>query len=80
MGKIIAIIFVIVFIWVSYPHFARGEWLAPTAVPPGYWGLEYTPELTYLSRPPQGYGWYRFDVWNNPPVTGRPVRKGDFRF
>ncbi len=80
MGKILAIIFLVLFAWVSYPHLTRGEWIAPTALPPGWWGLAQAPEYTYMSEPPQGYGWFRFDFWNNPPAaSGRPVYKSDFK-
>lgn len=79
MGKILATIFLIIFIWIAYPHFSRGEWIAPTALPPGYWGLEYAPQYTYLAEPESGYGWFRFDFWHHSPVNGRPVYQSDFR-
>ncbi len=79
LGKVIAVIFVILFLWVGYPHFARGEWIAPTAISPGNWWLAQTPQYRYLGKPTQGYGWFRFDFWNAPPVTGRPVYQSDFR-
>jgi hypothetical protein len=76
MGKLLAIVFLIVFVWFAVPHLRRGEWLAPTAISPDWQGL--TP--TYgLASPPEGYGWFRFDFWNNPPYAGRPVSRDDFR-
>ena len=81
MGKIIATIAAILVIWVMYPHFVRGEWIAPTAIAPDSWMSEYVSShgQDYLATPPQGYGWFRFDFWNNPSVTGRPVYKSDFK-
>lgn len=79
MGKVIATAGVIIFVWVMYPHFMRGEWIAPTPVPPGTWLAAQVP--AEYSSPEQGYGWFRFDAWNNPPTPpGRPVYKSDFRF
>jgi len=75
MGRILAAIFLILFIWVAVPHIRRGEWISPTAIAPGTWMEdaaipEYRP---LLATPPQGYGWYRFDAWNAPSPYGRPV-------
>jgi hypothetical protein len=81
MAKILAIIFLILFIWVAIPHIKRNEWLGPTAVKPGWWGLNYdTSGLgTASATLPDGYGWFRYDYWNNPPLEGRPVTRDDFR-
>ncbi len=78
MGRLVAIIFVLWFAWVSYPHLARGEWLAPTPLPPEWWAGQYAQEYQALATPSVGYGWYRFDAWNNPPKTGRQVTQDDF--
>ena len=81
MGKVLAIIFVIIFIWWAIPHFARGEWIAPTAIAPDSWVTEWdkTGYASALATPPQGYGWFHYDAWNNPPLEGRPVTKSDLK-
>jgi hypothetical protein len=81
MEKILAAIFLILFIWVAVPHVKRFEWLAPTAAPSGWWGFKYGPNGSeeLLATPPQGYGWFRFDAWNTPPLEVRPVTRDDFR-
>jgi len=79
--KIAAVIFLILFVWIAIPRVVRNEWIAPTPLPPGYWGLAYAGynyEDSALDEPEQGYGWFRYDVWNNPPIEGRPVTRDDF--
>ncbi len=80
MEKVLAIVFLVLFVWVAIPHIRRGEWLAPAAAPYEHWAYEYTVpgSRELLATPPEGYGWYRFDFWNAPPLEGRPVRRGDF--
>lgn len=80
MTQVLAIIFLVLFVWVAVPHIARGEWLAPTAMPYDHWAHAYAipGSREMLATPPEGYGWFRFDFWNNPPATGRSVQKGDF--
>ncbi len=78
MGKVLATIGALLLVWVMYPHLVRGEWIAPTAIPPGTWLAAQAPR--YLSEPQIGYGWGRFDVWNNHPNAPlRTVYKSDFR-
>ena len=83
MGKVLAIVFLIVFIWWAYPFVSRGLWIAPTAVAPNTWMVEYLPDdqRELLATPPEGYGWFRFDFWNagSQYTPGRPVTKSDFR-
>ncbi|HWC58004.1 MAG TPA: hypothetical protein VG621_03605 [Candidatus Paceibacterota bacterium] len=79
LGKVIAVIFLIVFFLVAIPSLMRGEWIAPTALPPDSWIVAEAPQYASLAAPSSGYGWFRFDVWNNPPREGRPVTRGDFR-
>lgn len=81
MEKILAIVFLIVFLWVAIPHIRQGEWLAPAVVPYDHWALEYAApgSRALLATPPLDYGWYRFDFWNTPPTAGRPVYVDDFR-
>ena len=82
MGKVLAIVFLIVFVWWAYPFVSRGLWIAPTAVAPNTWMSDYlsSEDRVLLATPPEGYGWSRFDVWNGPHTTApRPVVKSDFR-
>ncbi|MEO5646071.1 MAG: hypothetical protein ABIQ91_01190 [Candidatus Paceibacterota bacterium] len=92
MGKILAIVFLILFIWVAIPHIAKGEWIAPTAIAPNSWlaGNSYNNQLANASfgapevskaaaSPVQGYGWFHFDFWkHDPSAPGRVVTKSDF--
>lgn len=79
--KVLVILGVLLGVWVMYPHIRAGKFIAPTPIAAGTWMAEYFPEdtRTLLATPPQGYGWYHFDFWNNPPVDGRPVYKDDFK-
>ncbi|MBY0328607.1 hypothetical protein K2Q02_00720 [Patescibacteria group bacterium] len=79
--KVLAIVFLIFFIWFATPHIMRGEWFAPTAGPSDHWAYEYAAPGTkqLLATPPEGYGVFRFDFWNTPPTSGRSVVKNDFR-
>jgi hypothetical protein len=83
MGKVLAIVFLVVFVWWAYPFVSRGLWIAPTAVMPDSWMGDYARATgqDLLATPPQGYGWYRFDFWHeeSAQVPGRPVYKSDFR-
>jgi hypothetical protein len=81
MGKVLATISALLLIWVMYPHVRRGEFIAPTPIAPGTWMADYVSSHNqdYLATPPQGYGWFRFDVWNNPPPGGRTVYQDDFK-
>lgn len=80
MGKVLAIVFLIVFIWWAYPFVSRGEWFAPTAVAPNTWMSNYLAQddRTLLATPPTGSGWFRFDFWNNPQTPPRPIVRSDF--
>ncbi len=81
MGKVLAIVFLIVFVWWAAPLFARGEWFAPTAVMPGSWMADALPadDRALLATPPEGYGVGRFDFWNKPDPYLRSVTNDDFR-
>ena len=82
MGKVLAIVFILVFVWWAWPHLRRGEWIAPTAVAPNTWMSDYLPEdqRVLLATPPESYGWFRFDFWHasSNSTIGRPVVKNDF--
>ncbi len=78
MGKVLAIVGVVLLVWVLYPHVRAGEFIAPTPIPPGTWLAAQAPAR--YSYPPEGYGWFRFDFWNGTdPVAGRTVYQDDFR-
>ncbi len=80
LQKILAGLLAIAVIWVLYPHIKRGEMLAPNPLPPDSWAAAYlAPESQQaLASPDTGYGFRRFDFWNNPPPTARPATKEDF--
>ncbi len=87
MEKVLAIVVLIVALLIAAPHIKAGEWLAPTPVMPGSWVTTYdtTGNAAAAATPPEGYGWFHFDFWNNGPSSagrsfseGRPVQKGDF--
>jgi hypothetical protein len=80
MEKVLAIVVLVVVLWVAIPHLMAGEWLAPTAVAPHSWITSYdtTGYAAASATPPEGYGWFHFDFWDNPSPTGRSVQKDDF--
>lgn len=75
MERIIAIVGLIFFLWFAIPHLSRGEWIAPTAAPADHWAYAIAApgSQELLATPPEGYGWFRFDIWNNPTTDGRPL-------
>jgi len=76
--KILAGLLALAVIWVLYPHIKRGEMLAPNPLPPDSWVSAYVPaNQQALASPDAGYGFRRFDFWNNPPTTARPATKDD---
>lgn len=78
MSRIIAALFLIVFIWFAIPHAKNGEWFAPTILPSSHWLYSKYPEYKdNLSSVDQGYGMFRFDFWNNPPTSGRTITNDD---
>lgn len=65
MGKILAIIFLIVFAWVAIPKIAQAQWFAPTLQPSYWWG---DPIYTYQQQTAQrGYGWVNVNFWRGQP-------------
>jgi len=82
MGKVLAIVFLIVFVWWAYPFVSHGVWIAPTAIMPDSWMSNYATQHggTLLATPPEGYGWFRFDFWHRESqyTPGRPVVRSDF--
>jgi hypothetical protein len=89
MEKILAIVVLVVVAWWAVPYIAHGEFIAPTAVAPNSWVTSYNlggsnysggdQVAQSASQPSQGYGFFRFDFWNNPPTQGRPVTQSDTR-
>lgn len=62
MGKILAIVFLIVFAWFAIPRIAQAQWFAPTAYPNYWWGepvYDYSPRVAQ-----QGYGWFSVNFWS----------------
>ena len=74
MGKVLAIIFLVVFAWYAVPILSRGIWIAPTAYDTeSWWGdqpFTYDPQVAQA-----GYGWFNFDPRkpNGPGQTTREV-------
>ena len=69
MGKILATVFLVVFIWYSLPLLANGIWISPTLYP-DYWGGEhlydYDPQVAS-----DGEGWFNFDIRKGGAGRGR---------
>lgn len=56
MGKVLAIIFLIVFAWFAVPRIAQAQWFAPTAYPSYWWGA---PVYSYPQQVHnRGWGWF----------------------
>lgn len=79
--KIISLAIALLIVWFGVPHIKRGVWIAPNPLPWQSWTLQYdaSDATQALASMPQGYGWRHYDFWNNPPLTGEPVQKGDFK-
>ncbi len=79
--KILAGLLAVLIIWVMIPHVRKGEFVAPNPLPPNSWTLffDHSAQAQAAATPDQGYGFRRFDFWNNPPLEGRPTTKEDFR-
>ena len=70
MGKIIAIIFLVVFFWYAIPLASQGIWISPTLYPDSWWGqdiYEYNPQVAK-----DGYGWFQVDPRKHP-TSGRTM-------
>jgi len=82
MDKVLAIVFLIVFVWLAIPRIAQVEWIAPTAVPPNSWTTQYdtSGNAEALANPPEGFGWFHFDFWNHPTDQGQPATTQDLHF
>jgi hypothetical protein len=64
MGKILAIVFLVVFVWYAIPLLGRGIWFSPTMYPNDWWGdhpYNYDPQVAS-----DGYGWFNFDPRTGP--------------
>lgn len=65
MGKILAIVFLVVFAWFAVPRLAQAQWFAPTLYPSSWWGQQvynYPPVVQN-----RGWGWFSFNVWGGQP-------------
>lgn len=74
MGKILAIILVVVVLWFGIPKIAQAQWFAPTLYPRYWWGspvYDYQPQ----SRQ-QGYGWFNLSFWNGQPSVQAGYSQG----
>jgi hypothetical protein len=79
--RIIAAIIAILIVWVMVPHIKQGEFLAPNPIAPNTWMATYVDSDYHraMATPPDGYGFRRYDVWNDPSLEGRPATKDDFQ-
>ncbi len=59
MGKVLAIIFLVVFFWYAIPIVGQAIWIAPTAYPNDWWGQSIYPYDSQVAQ--DGYGWFNFD-------------------
>lgn len=70
MGKVIAIIFLVVFAWYSIPLLIQGLWISPTLYPDGWWGEDVYRYNDQVAS--DGYGWFVFDP-RKSPTQGRTM-------
>ena len=59
MGKILAFVFLIAFIWYAGPVIKQGVWYSPTLYPEYWWGeptYDYSQEIAQ-----DGGGWFNID-------------------
>lgn len=71
MGKILAIVFLVIFAWFAVPRLAQAQWFAPTLYPASWWGAplyDYSPRLGQ-----QGYGWFGFGFGSAARYNPVPV-------
>ena len=65
MGKIIAIVFLVIFAWFAVPRLAQAQWFAPTLYPSYWWGAPaYNYQPAVHNR---GWGWFNFSLWGGQP-------------
>ena len=82
MEKVLAIVFLIAFVWLAIPRIAHGEWIAPTAIAPNSWATQYDNSgyAEASDSPSNGIGWFHFDFWNHPTDQGQPATTQDLHF
>ena len=60
MGKILAVVFLVVFFWYAIPILSQGIWFSPTMYPNDWWSNEniynYSPQVAS-----DNFGWFNFD-------------------
>ncbi len=68
MGKILAIIFLVVFAWFAIPHIAKAQWISPTLYPSYWWGASpvYQYDPVTANR---GYGWFSLNIFGGRPAV-----------
>lgn len=78
--KILAALLAILILWIFIPHIIEGRFIAPNPIHPHSWSLQWdnSDYARAMATPPEGYGWRRFDFWNQPPIIGTPIQKDDF--
>ena len=81
LEKIFFGLIAVLIVWVMWPHARRGEFIAPNPIAPNTWMATYVDSDYHraLATPPEGYGMRRYDVWNEPPVSGRSLTRDDVR-
>jgi hypothetical protein len=65
MGKILAIVFLVIGAWFAVPKIAQAQWFAPTLYPNYWWGqsvYNYPPQVAQ-----RGYGWFNINFWGGQP-------------
>ncbi len=59
MQKLLAILIVIGLLWYAVPKARAGVWIAPSATPPGWWGVALDPSHgAAMASPGTGAAWY----------------------
>jgi hypothetical protein len=68
MGKILATIFLIVFVYFTGPKLWQGLWYSPTLYPTDWWGEKVYNYDSEVAK--QGGGWFNIDP-REDPTSGR---------
>ncbi len=68
MGKVLAIIFLIAFVWYAGPLLKSGIWYSPTMYPDYWWGEDVYEYDDQVAK--EGGGWFNFDP-RKPATRGR---------
>lgn len=68
MGKVLAIIFLVAFVYYAGPVIKQGIWYSPTLYPEYWWGPDVYNYDQGVAR--DGGGWFNFDP-REPGFSGR---------